>query len=105
MTCFFERILPAFGSILPFPEKETVVMKCKTCAHKVNAKSKFGIYIFIVETGACKVVCDNPLDLCVIYKRSRRGRDVVKEAVGRRLMHDRNTQTLNIKHINANSAQ
>ena len=82
MTCFFERILPAFGSILPFPEKETVVMKCKTCAHKVNAKSKFGIYIFIVETGACKVVCDNPLDLCVIYKKGRRGRDVVKEAVG-----------------------
>jgi hypothetical protein len=82
VTCSFERILPAFGSILPFPEKETVVMKCKTCAHKVNAKSKFGIYIFIVETGACKVVCDNPLDLCVIYERGRRGRDVVKEAVG-----------------------
>jgi hypothetical protein len=39
-------------------------------------------YIYIVETGACKVVCDdNPLDLCVIYKRGRRGPDVVKEAV------------------------
>ena len=72
---------PQFGSILPISEKETVVMKCKTCAHKVNAKSKFGIYVFIVETGACKVVC-GPLDLRVIYKRGRRSRDVAKEAVG-----------------------
>ena len=45
-------------------------------------QSKFGIYILIVETGACKVVSDSPLDLCVIYKKGRRGRDVVKEAVG-----------------------
>ena len=60
---------PQFGSILPFPEKGTVVMKCKTCPHKVNAKSKFRIYVFLVETGACKFVCDGPLvlDLCIIY--------------------------------------
>ena len=58
------------------------VTKCKTCPDKVNAKSKFGVYILIVETGACKVVCDSPLDLCVIYKRGRRGPDVAKEAVG-----------------------
>ena len=57
-------------------------MKCKTCPHKVNAKSKFGINIFLVETGACKAVCDGPLDLCVIYKRGRRGRDVANEPVG-----------------------
>ena len=76
------EFFPQFGSILPFPEKGTVVMKCKTCPHKVNAKSKFGIYVFIVETGACKVVCDGPLDLRVIYKRGRRSRDVAKEAVG-----------------------
>ena len=57
---------PLCGSILPFSDKGTVVMKCKTCPDKVNAKSKFGIYILIVETGACKVVCDSPLDLCVI---------------------------------------
>ena len=46
---------PQCGSILPFPENGTVVMKCKTCPYKVNAKSKFEIYIFLVETVACKL--------------------------------------------------
>ena len=59
---------PQFGSILPFPEKGTVVMKCKTCPLKVNAKSKFGIYyVFLVETGACKVVCEGPWTCAVRY--------------------------------------
>ena len=53
------EICPQFGSILPFSEKGTVVMKCKIYPHKVNAKSKFGIYIFLLETGACKIVCDD----------------------------------------------
>ncbi|XP_033643234.1 DNA-directed RNA polymerase I subunit RPA12-like [Asterias rubens] len=30
---------PQCGSILPFPENGTVVMKCKTCPYKVNAKT------------------------------------------------------------------
>ena len=79
-------------------------MKCKTCPHKVNAKSKFGIYVFLVETGACKVVCDGPfLDLCVIYKMGRRGLDVAKEAVGEEA--DATYFEYYIKYIYANSAQ
>ena len=43
-------------------------MKCKTCPLKVNAKSKFGIYyVFLVETGACKVVCEGPWTCAVRY--------------------------------------
>ena len=74
------ELCPQFGSILPFPEKGTVVMKCKTCPHKVNAKSKFGINMYFLWKPEHKVVCDGPLDLCVIM--GRRGRDVAKEAVG-----------------------
>ena len=46
----FERILPAIWLHFTVSWKGTVVMKCKTYLHKVDAKSKFGIYIFIVET-------------------------------------------------------
>ena len=71
---------PQCGSILLFPESGTVVMKSKTCPYKVNAKSKFGIYIFCVETVACKVVCDGSLTCALFIKKKggRRGRDVAK---------------------------